>query len=147
MTLLVRKQTPFIVQQLNCVGCVPAGLALAAAKKYPYCNSYSEREPKGLSGNACIHEHRAEPGTIDIRVPHQGTRGPRVINLFAQWDLGRPHNTKADNADSAIVRQDISRHAWTVSPRLPVPTGHERLCFPETSVVGLRGVNGVNMKR
>ena len=74
--VLAKAET--IVQQLNCRGYRPGGLALGLAKKFPYGNSYADREPEPFCGNECISEHRATPGTIDVRLPPEGSKGPRV---------------------------------------------------------------------
>ena len=79
---------------------------MGPAKKLPYGNSYADREGEPFCGNECIWKHRATPGTIDIRLPPKGSKGPRVINLFAQWNLGKPvDDPDAPVLDSAEARK------------------------------------------
>jgi hypothetical protein len=78
-----------IVQQTNCIGCHPAGLAEGIAKALPYGCSYKQRRAEPPARKFAVAADRSEPGTIDFRrPPPDASNSPIVINMFAQWELG-----------------------------------------------------------
>ena len=85
-----------IVQQANCVGCRPAGLAKAVSIYLPYGCPCRRRIPIRKGFQIAKPECRNEPGSIARMLPWDNgprkgklaSKKPAVINMFAQWELG-----------------------------------------------------------
>ena len=88
-----------VVQQTNCIGTWPAGLARAVSEELPYVCPYRRRDRSSLWKFAA-EGSRPDPGTIEVYgpdlLPHDDEvastvlpkYGPMVVNFHAQWELG-----------------------------------------------------------
>ena len=63
----ILKGCDAIAQQLNCIGCWPAGLAKGVAQALPYGCSYKYRQPGPADGRFAEPLGYGVPGIIDIR--------------------------------------------------------------------------------
>jgi len=95
-----------IVHQLNCMTVRPHGLSDILAKKFPYCNVYSERKEATKEpgqANRCVKEDEGIPGMASIR--HNSFRGdPIVVGLLAQYGPGKPGRWTPIDEDTAKMR-------------------------------------------
>ena len=79
-----------IAQQTNCIGCRGAGMAKDLAEALPYGCPYATKRPILPAKRFAIPNDRTTPGTIQVRLPWtKRTIAQTVINMFAQWELGR----------------------------------------------------------
>lgn len=82
---LLLSDAKFIAHQTNCISKGAAGIAAKIFQKYPYANSYITRA------------NYSSPGTIEIFGNNQNQR--YIINMYAQFNPGKPDNSKIDNQE------------------------------------------------
>jgi hypothetical protein len=134
-----------IAQQTNCIGCYAAGLADHLARALPYGCSYKSRRPDlpAKKFAIAIKQDRSEPGTIDVRrPPSDSNNSPIVINMMAQWELGRAliySRAKCPNGPDSYR----NREAWFQSCLDEITSmGKEKptsIAFPKYIGCGLAG--------
>jgi hypothetical protein len=72
-----------LVHQLNCVGTMPAGVAQAVGKAFPWADPYAKRVPKTDDPLRCESESESIPGTIE-QFYSQYKPGPPVLTETRQ---------------------------------------------------------------
>ena len=82
-----------VAHQTNCIIRTGAGLADGVATELPHGCPYKGRKPCPSTLGTKLErfagsQSRAVPGTIECRGPKEGS-GPGVINMHAQWELGK----------------------------------------------------------
>jgi O-acetyl-ADP-ribose deacetylase (regulator of RNase III) len=75
---ILSSQEQYIAHQCNCVTTYAAGLADVIFQKWSYADCYQIRWVSDV------------PGTIDVRGDGKSLR--YVVNMFAQYNPGKPHN-------------------------------------------------------
>ena len=82
-------------------------------------------------------------GTIDVRRPPAGGKGPAVINMFAQWEMGAPDKYKrvqpAPPSDSAPTRERAFKECLEKISQLPADSKPCSIAFPHEIGCGLAG--------
>lgn len=91
-----------ICQQINSLCVTPRGFAEVLAKAYPYSNTYANRKRLGRK-NLCIESDRDPPGTIRI---HQSPSNPTIVNLVAQYRMGKPGKWHQDVPGPADTKEE-----------------------------------------
>ncbi|XP_069168855.1 ionotropic receptor 93a-like [Procambarus clarkii] len=90
--------------KVNCISCVPRGMALDLAKKYPHSNAYNVRRPL-YSLKRCIPEDRPVPGTIHIS---KGENLPYIVAIATQYGIGLP--IESNNIAQGIIEKSKDRN-------------------------------------
>jgi len=130
-----------IVQQNNCVGCDGRGLAEGVAKKYPYGCPYAQRR-KSFGGRFARSEDLGVPGTVDIRRPPVGNKGPAVLCFMSQWEMGPALKYNRVPTPAGIRDSKDQRKVWFAQcleqlSKLEPPLSS--IAFPHTIGCGLAG--------
>ena len=101
----LREYAGTYVQQLNCVGTVPKGLAGVFARTWPQADMYARRVPQRWWSDEATYATRTIPGTLSIHPPRR-PREPAIINLYAQYYAGKPSesNPKVRSGRERAVR-------------------------------------------
>lgn len=93
-----------IVYGVNCISCVPRGMALDLAKKYSHADAYNVRRPL-YSLKRCIPEDRPVPGTIHIS---KGENLPYIVAIATQYGIGLP--IESNNIAQGIIENSKDRN-------------------------------------
>ena len=121
-----------VVQQLNCVGTNAGGLAAAVQKRWPHAVPYQQRAPQARMHGYAKPEHWDMPGTVQIHSARRNDE-PTIINLFAQFDLGKPGRKRAIPFPSGIYDTSRQREDWFWRGLLRITQWKDRpesLAFP-----------------
>lgn len=104
---LLEASEQYIVHQCNCISVTPHGLSSSIFDKFKYANCYSTRKREGRK-NLAINEDISTPGTI--QVCGNGSDKRYVINLFAQYGMGKPYTF--NNSDKLTLDGREERKKW-----------------------------------
>ena len=98
MDLQVLRRYEAIVQQVDCVGCRPLGLAAAISFMLPYGCPYKAKRQGEKASSYAVPEDWSVPGSIIVRQPPENTNRkwgrlpynnhPAVISIYGQWGWG-----------------------------------------------------------
>jgi len=91
----------YIVQQNNCLAVKSHGLSKDIYQKFPYAKVYEARKPLRKGLNLACKKDRATPGTISIFSCPFVSSLPKIVCMFAQYEMGKPGEYKrVDHIDS-----------------------------------------------
>ena len=83
---LLNASEPYILQLANCVSRRPTGLSAEIAKRYPYCQLYTNRLG---TGNIALESEHPMPGTLEVYrgvFPHD----PVIVCMISQFFFSKP---------------------------------------------------------
>ena len=100
-----------VVQQLNCVGTTAGGLAAAVQERWPHAIPYQRTNPQAQLHGYAKPEDWDTPGLVQVH-PARSTGEPTIINLFAQFDMGRPGRKRAIPFPPGIYDTSRQREDW-----------------------------------
>tara|TARA_B110001452_G_scaffold85393_1_gene69781 strand:- start:161 stop:820 length:660 start_codon:yes stop_codon:yes gene_type:complete len=144
------REVDAIVQQCNCIGCEGKGLALGIANKWAWGSSYSGRRRMPPANRFAVPEDRAIPGTIDVRRGPPGSGTPLVINLFAQYEMGKPGVYKRVPFPPGVNDLAPQRERWfaeCLEAISRLPSKPRSVAFPFWIGCGLAGGNWGKYRR
>jgi len=122
-----------IVQQCNCLTRRGHGLSAAIAGRFPYADPY-----KGRSGRGNLTDDPSRPGSVLFMPPD--AKGPLVICLMAQWEMGRPGRYKRTPCpDGPDTRENRARWFKECLDSLGRTDELTVVYFPHTIGCGLAG--------
>ena len=113
----------YICHQCNCVTTTPYGLSAQIFKKFPFANSYAQRQSNPGTRNFARPDTQAAPGTIDVC--------GNIINMYAQYGPGKANSFN----DSYEQRKTWFKHGLTQIGVLKPKS----LAFPYNIGCGLAG--------
>lgn len=122
---LLKSDADYIAHQCNCVTSHGRGLSESLFRKFPYADIYKIREGR-----------KSAAGTVDIRGEDLGRR--RVINMFGQYNPGKPQRTRYDTAQQ---REIWFRACLSI---IAAHIRHRSIAFPHGIGCGLAGGNWRN---
>ena len=107
----VTNYTKAIIQQLNCVSTKGARLAAAVEEKYPHAMRYHQRRQQSHRKNYAIAEDWDVPGSISVHPPVSKEQ-PTIINLYAQFDMGKPCHQQPFAFPPGVYDSTQQRKQW-----------------------------------
>ena len=104
-----------------------------------------------LQKKFAVPEDRATLGDVDLRCPPTGQAGPKVLNLFAQWELGAPGKytrvKPSPPSDSAATREHAFKNCLLKIGALTGTNRPSSIAFPHNIGCGLAGGTWKNYER